>query len=198
MALKIRIAAQESKQKMWMESLIPPLRGALLAEGCASVPSQNASCWPFSRRPSQRKAKPLARRPCRAPGCGSGSRRRQAIPCHPDADDRRLRDSIFLGRLHRREALARSVDSATAQTGRSFFVSIGVSSDYRALSGHWMLMFLILAVAIVSKLVGCGLAALGSGMDWVRSLRNFYWTRLRVRTPDQGLSLGGASSPRSR
>jgi Kef-type K+ transport system membrane component KefB len=52
-----------------------------------------------------------------------------------------------------------------------FFVSIGISSDYRALSGHWMLMFLILLVAIVGKLVGCGLAALGSGMDWVRSLR---------------------------
>jgi Kef-type K+ transport system membrane component KefB len=34
-----------------------------------------------------------------------------------------------------------------------------------------MLMFLILVVAIVGKLVGCGLAALGSGMDWVRSLR---------------------------
>ena len=52
-----------------------------------------------------------------------------------------------------------------------FFVSIGLSSDYRALSGHWMLMFLILVVAILGKLVGCGLAALGSGMDWVRSLR---------------------------
>ena len=52
-----------------------------------------------------------------------------------------------------------------------FFVSIGLSSDYRALSGHWMLMLLILVVAIVGKLAGCGLAALGSGMDWVRSLR---------------------------
>ncbi|HEY6903534.1 MAG TPA: cation:proton antiporter [Candidatus Acidoferrales bacterium] len=52
-----------------------------------------------------------------------------------------------------------------------FFVSIGLSSDYRALSGHWMLMFLVLVVAIVGKLFGCGLAALGSGMDWVRSLR---------------------------
>ena len=28
-----------------------------------------------------------------------------------------------------------------------------------------------LAVAVVGKLVGCGLAALGSGMDWVRRLR---------------------------
>ena len=53
-----------------------------------------------------------------------------------------------------------------------FFVSIGLSSDYRALSGHWMLMLgVIFSVAVIGKLVGCGLAALASGMDWVRSLR---------------------------
>ena len=52
-----------------------------------------------------------------------------------------------------------------------FFVSIGLSSDYRALSGHWLFMLIVLLVAIVGKLVGCGLAALASGMDWVRSLR---------------------------
>jgi Kef-type K+ transport system membrane component KefB len=52
-----------------------------------------------------------------------------------------------------------------------FFVTIGLTSDYRALSGHWMLMLLILFVAVVGKLFGCGLAALASGMDWVRSLR---------------------------
>src|SRR6202007_2820618 len=32
-------------------------------------------------------------------------------------------------------------------------------------------MFVSLAVAGVGKRVGCGLAALSSGMDWVRSLR---------------------------
>ncbi|MGA8012452.1 MAG: cation:proton antiporter [Candidatus Acidiferrales bacterium] len=52
-----------------------------------------------------------------------------------------------------------------------FFVSIGLSSDYRALSGHWTLMLLVLLVAVVGKVVGCGFAALASGMDWVRSLR---------------------------
>jgi Kef-type K+ transport system membrane component KefB len=52
-----------------------------------------------------------------------------------------------------------------------FFISIGISSDYRALAGHWGLMLLILLVAIVGKVIGCGTAALGSGMDWVRSLR---------------------------
>jgi len=52
-----------------------------------------------------------------------------------------------------------------------FFVSIGLTSDYRALAGHWTLMLVILFVAVVGKLIGCGLAALASGMDWVRSLR---------------------------
>lgn len=52
-----------------------------------------------------------------------------------------------------------------------FFVSIGLSSDYRALAGHWTLMLVVLFVAIVGKLIGCGLAALATGMDWVRSLR---------------------------
>ena len=52
-----------------------------------------------------------------------------------------------------------------------FFVSIGLTSDYRALAGHWTLMLVILLVAVVGKLIGCGLAALASGMDWVRSLR---------------------------
>jgi Na+:H+ antiporter len=52
-----------------------------------------------------------------------------------------------------------------------FFVSLGISSDYRALTGHWGLMLLILFVAVIGKVIGCGIAALGAGMDWVRSLR---------------------------
>jgi Kef-type K+ transport system membrane component KefB len=52
-----------------------------------------------------------------------------------------------------------------------FFVSIGLSSDYRALAGHWALLLVVLLVAVLGKLVGCGLAALASGMDWVRSFR---------------------------
>src|SRR6266849_968902 len=52
-----------------------------------------------------------------------------------------------------------------------FFVSIGLSSDYRALSGHWFMLLIVLLVAIIGKLVGCGFAALASGMNWVRSLR---------------------------
>src|SRR6266700_2905548 len=52
-----------------------------------------------------------------------------------------------------------------------FFVAIGLSSDYRALAGHWTLLALVFVVAVFGKLVGCGLAALASGMDWVRSLR---------------------------
>jgi Na+:H+ antiporter len=52
-----------------------------------------------------------------------------------------------------------------------FFIAIGLSSDYRALAGHWTLLAVVFAVAVIGKLVGCGLAALASGMGWVRSLR---------------------------
>ena len=52
-----------------------------------------------------------------------------------------------------------------------FFVSIGLVSDYRALAGHWTLLLVVLFLAVVGKLVGCGLAARATGMDWVRSLR---------------------------
>jgi Kef-type K+ transport system membrane component KefB len=52
-----------------------------------------------------------------------------------------------------------------------FFVGIGLSSNFRALGGHWLLLAAIFAVAVVSKLFGCGLAALGMGMGNVRSFR---------------------------
>jgi len=52
-----------------------------------------------------------------------------------------------------------------------FFVSIGLSSNFRALGGHWLLLGVIFVVAVVSKLVGCGMAALGMGMGTVRSFR---------------------------
>jgi Kef-type K+ transport system membrane component KefB len=52
-----------------------------------------------------------------------------------------------------------------------FFVSIGLSSNFRALGGHWLLLGVIFAVAVVGKLLGCGMAALGMGMGTVRSFR---------------------------
>jgi Kef-type K+ transport system membrane component KefB len=52
-----------------------------------------------------------------------------------------------------------------------FFVSIGLSSNFRALGGHWLLLVAIFAVAVVSKLFGCGMAALAMGMGPVRSFR---------------------------
>jgi Kef-type K+ transport system membrane component KefB len=52
-----------------------------------------------------------------------------------------------------------------------FFIAIGLSSDYRALSGHWIMLAVIFVVAVVGKLVGCGVAAMATGMDWVRSAR---------------------------
>jgi Kef-type K+ transport system membrane component KefB len=52
-----------------------------------------------------------------------------------------------------------------------FFVSIGLSSNFRALSGHWLLLAVIFLIAVISKLVGCGSAALVMGMGPVRSFR---------------------------
>lgn len=50
-------------------------------------------------------------------------------------------------------------------------MSIGLSSNFRALGGHWFLLATIFAVAVVSKLFGCGMAALAMGMGTVRSFR---------------------------
>ncbi|HTW78189.1 MAG TPA: cation:proton antiporter, partial [Terracidiphilus sp.] len=52
-----------------------------------------------------------------------------------------------------------------------FFVSIGLSSNFRALAGHSLLLAAIFVVAVVSKLLGCGTAAWGMGMGPVRSFR---------------------------
>jgi Kef-type K+ transport system membrane component KefB len=52
-----------------------------------------------------------------------------------------------------------------------FFVSIGLSSNFRALGGHWLLLSAIFVVAVISKLLGCGMAALGMGMGPVPSFR---------------------------
>jgi len=52
-----------------------------------------------------------------------------------------------------------------------FFVSIGLSSNFRSLGGHWMLLGAIFLIAVVSKLLGCGVAALARGMGPVRSFR---------------------------
>lgn len=52
-----------------------------------------------------------------------------------------------------------------------FFVSIGLSSNFRALGGHWLLLSLVFFVAVISKVIGCGMAALGMGMGPVRSFR---------------------------
>ncbi|HEY4380124.1 MAG TPA: cation:proton antiporter [Acidobacteriaceae bacterium] len=52
-----------------------------------------------------------------------------------------------------------------------FFVSIGLSSNFRALGGHWLLLGVISFIAVVSKMVGCGAAALARGMGTVPSFR---------------------------
>jgi Kef-type K+ transport system membrane component KefB len=52
-----------------------------------------------------------------------------------------------------------------------FFVSIGITSNFRALGGHWFLLAILFVVAVITKMFGCGLAALARGMGFVRSLR---------------------------
>lgn len=52
-----------------------------------------------------------------------------------------------------------------------FFVSIGLTSNFRALGGHWMLLGIVFFIAVISKMIGCGLAAMARGMGPVRSLR---------------------------
>jgi Kef-type K+ transport system membrane component KefB len=52
-----------------------------------------------------------------------------------------------------------------------FFISIGLSSNFRSLGGHWLLLGTIFLIAVVSKLLGCGVAALARGMGLVRSFR---------------------------
>lgn len=52
-----------------------------------------------------------------------------------------------------------------------FFVSIGLSSNFRALGGHWVLLAVIFPIAVISKLIGCGSAALAMQMGPVPSFR---------------------------
>ncbi len=52
-----------------------------------------------------------------------------------------------------------------------FFLSIGLSSDFRALGGHWLLLAVIFVIAVISKMIGCGAAALARGMGTVPSFR---------------------------
>ncbi|HEX4156010.1 MAG TPA: cation:proton antiporter [Acidobacteriaceae bacterium] len=52
-----------------------------------------------------------------------------------------------------------------------FFVGIGLTSNFRALDGHWLLLGVIFFIAVISKMIGCGLAAMARGMGPVRSLR---------------------------
>lgn len=52
-----------------------------------------------------------------------------------------------------------------------FFVSIGLTSNFRALNGHWLLLGVVFAIAVVSKMIGCGSAALAMGMGKIPSLR---------------------------
>jgi Na+:H+ antiporter len=52
-----------------------------------------------------------------------------------------------------------------------FFVSIGLGSDFRALHGHLLMLSALFVVAVISKLIGCGSAAMMDGMGFVPAVR---------------------------
>lgn len=52
-----------------------------------------------------------------------------------------------------------------------FFVSIGLTSNFGTLGGHWGAVAVIFLIAVVSKMIGCGTAAMARGMGWISSLR---------------------------
>lgn len=52
-----------------------------------------------------------------------------------------------------------------------FFVAIGLTSNFRALGGHWLLFAIVFVIAVISKMLGCGMAALARGMGFIPSLR---------------------------
>lgn len=84
--------------------------------------------------------------------------------------------AYLLGYVFAGAELKQYVEQAFAAIGHGlliplFFTSIGLASNFGALNGHWLLLAVTLAVAIVSKLFGCGSAALAMGMGPVRSFR---------------------------
>jgi Kef-type K+ transport system membrane component KefB len=54
--------------------------------------------------------------------------------------------------------------------GPLFFASIGLEINARQLAGHFPLFLMILAVAVLGKVFGCGLGALSRGFNWRDSL----------------------------
>jgi Kef-type K+ transport system membrane component KefB len=84
--------------------------------------------------------------------------------------------AYLLGYVFAESKLKAHIERSFAAIGHGlliplFFVSIGLSSNFRALGGHWLLLIAIFVIAVVSKLIGCGSAALVMGMGTVRSFR---------------------------
>lgn len=84
--------------------------------------------------------------------------------------------AYLLGYVFAESELKTYIERSFAAVGHGlliplFFVSIGLSSNFRALGGHWLLLAVIFSIAVVSKLIGCGTAALVMGMGPVRSFR---------------------------
>jgi Kef-type K+ transport system membrane component KefB len=80
---------------------------------------------------------------------------------------------ILLGHTEIREEIDRSVSSFTyALLVPIFFISIGLNTDLGALSGeHLPLALVLCAVAIVTKIIGCGIGARIAGLSKRESLQ---------------------------
>lgn len=94
-----------------------------------------------------------------------------ALPGVPTQAQANLLRMFADPRVLAKEEIVELIEQLSGLQIALFFISIGISSDCRAPAGDWGLMLLILCVAIIGKVIGCRTAALGSGMDWVRSLR---------------------------
>lgn len=84
--------------------------------------------------------------------------------------------AYLLGFLLARSEVRQEIESSLHAIGYGlliplFFVSVGLLSDVRSLSGHWLLLTVLLLVAIAGKVVGCGLAATMCGTDRIPALR---------------------------
>jgi Kef-type K+ transport system membrane component KefB len=75
----------------------------------------------------------------------------------------RITGAYLLGYVFAESKYKADVDRTFAALGHGlliplFFVSIGLSSNFRSLGGHWVLLGVIFLIAVIGKLIGCGMA----------------------------------------
>ena len=73
---------------------------------------------------------------------------------------------LFVAALPERAQVIKEIRSMTNSLfGPLFFASIGLEINARQVVGHFSLFLMILAVAVIGKVLGCGLGALSSGFS---------------------------------